>query len=242
MGLLTLLTLGFFLGMRHATDSDHVVAVTTIVSREKSIRAASLVGALWGIGHTLTIMLVGGAIILFGIVFPARVGLTMEFSVALMLVLLGAFNVLGFRRDVQNLRARHVHGSHPPPASDQEHDAMHARSRFASSGALRSLIVGTVHGLAGSAAVALLVLSTIRNAGWALLYLFVFGIGTVAGMMLITSALAAPLVYTARRFSSWNRHVSWVTGVVSVALGLFLVYQIGFVNGLFGATPRWDPR
>src|SRR5438445_2837387 len=112
MGLLTLLTLGFFLGMRHATDSDHVVAVTTIVSREKSVRAASLVGALWGIGHTLTIMLVGGAIILFGIVFPARVGLTMEFSVALMLVLLGVMNVLGFKADVKNIRNRHTHPGH----------------------------------------------------------------------------------------------------------------------------------
>jgi cytochrome c biogenesis protein CcdA len=242
MGLLTLLTLGFFLGMRHATDSDHVVAVTTIVSREKSVRAASLVGAFWGIGHTLTIMLVGGAIILFGIVFPARVGLTMEFSVALMLVILGALNVMGFRRDVQGLRDRHVHGSHPPPASDQEHEALHNRAGPAPNGALRSLVVGIVHGLAGSAAVALLVLSTIRNAAWALLYLFVFGVGTVAGMVLITSALAAPLVYTARRFSNWNRHMGWVTGLVSVALGLFLVYQIGFVNGLFGATPRWEPH
>ena len=137
---------------------------------------------------------------------------------------------------------KHVHGSHPPPASDEEHDKVHDRSRPASSAALRSLVVGVVHGLAGSAAVALLVLSTIRNAAWALLYLFVFGVGTVAGMVLITSALAAPLVYTARRFSNWNRHIGWVTGLVSVALGLFLVYQIGFVNGLFGATPRWEPH
>jgi high-affinity nickel-transport protein len=237
MGLFTVLTLGFFLGMRHATDSDHVVAVTTIVSREKSVRAASLVGALWGIGHTLTILLVGGAIILFGIVFPARVGLTMEFSVALMLVLLGLMNVMGFQKDVERLRAKHVHHD------DAAHDATHeAHPRFGRSVALRSLIVGTVHGLAGSAAVALLVLSTIRDAAWGVLYLFVFGVGTVAGMMLITSAIAAPFVYTARRFSNWNRHIGWVTGLVSVALGLFLVYQIGFVNGLFGATPRWEPH
>src|SRR5881394_4417026 len=152
MGFLSLLTLGFFLGMRHATDSDHVVAVTAIVSREKSVRAASLVGALWGIGHTVTILLVGGAIILFGIVFPARVGPTMEFSVALMLVLLGLMNVMGFQKDVERLRAKHVH-------HDDAHDATHeAHPRFGRSVALRSLIVGTVHGLAGSAAIALLVL------------------------------------------------------------------------------------
>src|SRR5262245_61857530 len=80
MTLLSILGLGFVLGMRHATDSDHVVAVSTILSRERSARAAVLIGALWGVGHTLTIMVVGGAIILFDLVIPARLGLSMEFS------------------------------------------------------------------------------------------------------------------------------------------------------------------
>jgi high-affinity nickel permease len=237
MSLLAILTLGFFLGMRHATDSDHVVAVTTIISREKSIRAASLVGALWGIGHTLTIMLVGGAIVLFGIVFPPRVGLTMEFSVALMLVLLGALNVAGFRRDVKKLQ------SPEGPPDDGSHEGAHHGlvARLGGYSALRSLVVGTVHGLAGSAAVALLVLTTIRDSRWALLYLFLFGVGTVAGMILITSALAVPLVHTARRFPAWKRHVGWVTGLLSVGFGLLLVYQIGFVDGLFSAAPH-QPR
>ncbi|SRR6266498_432072 len=243
MGLVAILTLGFFLGMRHATDSDHVVAVATIVSREKSMRAASLIGVLWGIGHTVTIVLVGGAIILFGIVFPAKVGLTMEFSVALMLVLLGTMNVIGFRKEVHRLRRDHLHSGHGSdevaPASEPESENAGWLGRYRG---LRPLIVGTVHGLAGSAAVALLVLSTIRNPAWALFYLFVFGVGTVAGMMLITSALAVPLAYSARRFSVWNHHIRWVTGIVSVALGLFLVYQIGFVDGLFSTAPPWIPR
>ena len=234
MTLLPILTLGFFLGMRHATDSDHVVAVTTIVSREKSIRAASLVGALWGIGHTLTILIVGGAIIVFGIVLPARVGLTMEFSVALMLVLLGLFNVLGFRREWKTLRAHHHGVQGPTPAT--------LLGRIGFYRVARSLVVGVVHGLAGSAAVALLVLATLQNATWALLYLFLFGIGTVAGMMLITSAMAVPLVYGARQFAGWNRHIGWMTGVLSVAFGLLLVYQIGFVEGLFLSTPRFTPQ
>src|ERR1700738_4829957 len=93
--LLSILALGFFLGMRHATDPDHVIAVTTIVSRQRSIRHAALIGALWGLGHTITIFAVGSAIILFGLVIPARVGLTMEFSVGLMLILLGALNLTG---------------------------------------------------------------------------------------------------------------------------------------------------
>src|SRR5258706_6768823 len=138
MGLLSILALGFFLGMRHATDSDHVVAVTTIVSREKSVLSASLVGALWGLGHTLTILLVGGAIIVFGIVVPARVGLTMEFSVALMLVVLGALNVAGFRRDVLAIQAGHHDVAQGKPAEG-------GLGRYQ---VFRSLVVGTVHGLA----------------------------------------------------------------------------------------------
>jgi high-affinity nickel-transport protein len=246
MSLLAILALGFFLGMRHATDSDHIVAMTTIVSREKSIRAASLVGALWGVGHTLTILLVGGAIVLFGIVFPPRVGLTMELSVAIMLVVLGAMNVAGFRQEMKKLQDAPPNGS---SSAHDEHDP-HRHSPLGIvarvggySAAQRSVIIGTVHGLAGSAAVALLVLTTIRDSRWALLYLFLFGIGTIAGMMLITSALAVPLIHTARRFPNWNRHIGWVTGLLSVAFGLLLVYQIGFVDGLFGAAPpHWNPQ
>src|SRR5579862_5082297 len=92
---LAIIALGFFLGMRHATDPDHVIAVSTIVSRERSILKAGLIGILWGCGHTLTIVAVGAAIILFGLAIPARVGLTMEFSVALMLILLGVLNLTG---------------------------------------------------------------------------------------------------------------------------------------------------
>ncbi|HKQ69429.1 MAG TPA: high-affinity nickel-transport family protein [Polyangiaceae bacterium] len=219
MTLVTFLTLGFLLGMRHATDSDHVVAVTTIVSRERSVRSASAIGAFWGIGHTVTIMVVGGAIIVFGLAFPARVTLSLELSVAFMLVVLGLANVLGV-------------GRRPDAPAGKPH-----RHGFGAHPRLRSLAIGVVHGLAGSAAVALLVLATIKNPAWALVYLFLFGIGTVVGMMLITSAIAIPLAYAARQFSSWNRHIGRLTGMGSVALGLFLVYQIGFVDGLFAGAP-----
>src|SRR6266852_8254453 len=94
----SIIALGFFLGMRHATDPDHVIAVTTIVSRQRSIRQAALIGVLWGVGHTITIFLVGSAIILFGLVIPPRIGLTMEFSVGLMLVVLGVLNLTGVLR------------------------------------------------------------------------------------------------------------------------------------------------
>jgi high-affinity nickel-transport protein len=264
--LLSVVLLGFFLGMRHATDPDHVIAVTTIVSRQRTLGGTVLVGALWGLGHTVTIVLIGGAIVLFGLVIPPRVGLTMEFSVALMLILLGALNLTGIMRQIDaalgSARGRHRH-THPHSHDDYVHSHPHGHGpgdhghredetpqgwldrRFGGLGlyhALRPLVVGLVHGLAGSAAVALLVLTTIRNPGWAVAYLLVFGVGTIAGMMLITSALAVPVAYTAHRFERVNRGLATASGVLSLAFGLFLAYQIGVADGLFGGHPRWTPE
>lgn len=223
---LSVLALGLFLGVRHATDADHVVAVTTIVSREPSSRSAMWIGAVWGVGHTLTILLLGGAVILLGLAIPPRVGLALELGVALMLVVLGLMNLVGALRRV-----------HPATVLD-----VAARAGSASQRRLRSFMVGVVHGLAGSAAVALLVLSTIPHAGWALLYLAIFGLGTLLGMMLLTTAMALPLAAAARRFGSLERVLSQLTGLASIAFGVFLAYQIGFVDGLFGADPSFTPR
>ncbi len=224
---LPVILLGLLLGMRHATDPDHVIAVVTIVSRQRTPWGAALIGSLWGIGHTVTIMLVGGAIILFDVVIPPRVGLAMEFSVALMLIVLGILSLAGVTRrateaftpgrrpaaDLHNHPHSHsdyVH-SHPHGHAPEAHG--HAESRtpmsridrlFGSVGvynAIRPLVVGLVHGLAGSAAVALLVLATIRNPVWAVGYLVLFGLGTVVGMMLITAAIGLPFAYTANRFA-----------------------------------------
>lgn len=227
MSLLSLLALGFFLGMRHATDPDHVVAVATIVARERSLRGAGLIGALWGAGHTVTVLLVGGAIVVFGLALPARLGLSLELSVAVMLVLLGGLNVVNFLRDRAAVAA---HG--------HRHDEAGAGwlARW------RPLAVGVVHGLAGSAAVALMVLATIKSAAWAMFYLGLFGVGTVAGMMTITSLMAAPLALATHRFEVVQRHLGWVSGLLSACFGLFLIYQIGFVDGLFSGDPHWDPH
>src|ERR1700753_193665 len=234
--LIAILGFGFLLGMRHATDPDHVIAVSTIVSRERSIMKAGLIGALWGVGHTVTILIVGAAIILLGIAIPTRLGLTMEFSVGLMLILLGVLNLTGalaWITDKFSPAHPKVEGSH---AHLHEHDAKlhihwhthagetqhhgeslapprwfdrsasrakaNANTSAEQTGAgstslgifhtLRPLFTGLVHGLAGSAAVALLVLSTIHNPKWAVLYLLIFGVGTVAGMMLITAVISLP--------------------------------------------------
>jgi high-affinity nickel-transport protein len=231
MTLLAILALGFFLGMRHATDSDHVVAVTTIVSRARSLRAALWVGLLWGLGHSATILAVGGSIVLFGWVIPPRLGLSMEMSVAVMLIVLGLMNLSGAFSRIHQLAHHHEQGVDESPLPH-----LHGSS------ALRPLAIGVVHGLAGSAAIALLVLATIKSASSALLYLAVFGAGTVAGMMLLTGAMAVPLSALSNRFRGAELHLARVTGALSLAFGLFLAYRIGITSGLLLGTPSWTPH
>jgi high-affinity nickel-transport protein len=260
--------LGLILGMRHATDPDHVIAVATIVSRQRSPWSAALIGILWGIGHTVTIMLVGSAIIVFGVVIPPRVGLAMEFSVALMLILLGILTLSGRMQQLTAIlspaRASnggvhthhhshsdyihdHPHGHQPESHGHPETQTPlwgidHALGRLGVYQTLRPLVVGVVHGLAGSAAVALLVLATIRDPAWAIGYLLLFGLGTIAGMMLITAAIGLPFAYTASRFAVVHRYLGVASGLLSLGLGLFLAFQIGLSDGLFTGTPQWAPR
>jgi nickel/cobalt exporter len=232
--------LGLLLGMRHSTDPDHVVAVSTIVSKQRSIRHAGLIGTIWGLGHTLTIFAVGSLIILFGVVIPPRLGLSMEFSVALMLILLGVLNLTGV---LQRLTAYLTRNRKPVPALDKAETLLDRTvGRFGLYQCVRPLVIGIVHGLAGSAAVALLVLSTIHSPVWATVYLLVFGAGTMVGMMCMTAVMAVPLAYAGNRFSSVSRVFSVASGVVSVCFGFFLVYQLGFLGGLFTSHPQWTPR
>lgn len=252
----SILTFGFLLGMRHATDPDHVIAVTTIVSRERSLARSAWIGAFWGMGHTLTILLVGAAIILFNLVIPPRLGLGMELAVGFMLIALGAVNVLSIARPrpAPPLRheadAPHRHSHlHSKAAGEDAHAAHHMPLEYMDRSFgqvrlyqyIRPLAIGVVHGLAGSAAVALLVLTTIRDPYWGVGYLFVFGVGTIAGMMLITMSLASTFHFVgrSRRFS---RGLAAASGVLSLAFGLAVAYQIGFVDGLFTGHPHWTPH
>jgi hypothetical protein len=262
--LVAITLIGFVLGMRHATDPDHVIAVTTIVSRQRSLGSAALIGAFWGVGHTITILAVGSAIILFNVVIPPRIGLTMELAVGIMLVLLGVLNLTGVTRAIsERLTPGRAGGhSHPHEHGDYVHTHLHSHApghhghsedatpqarldrRFGGLGAyqaIRPLVIGIVHGLAGSAAVALLVLATIHNAPWAVAYLLLFGLGTIAGMMLITAAIAVPYTYTSR-FSRLNAGLAAASGLVSVGFGLFIAYHIGFGDGLFTGHPNWTPH
>jgi high-affinity nickel-transport protein len=260
------MVLGFFLGMRHATDPDHVIAVTTIVARQKTPSGATVIGAAWGLGHTLTILVVGGGIILFGWVIPPRIGLSMEFSVGLMLIVLGIMNLTGVVRffGARQVSSGAVHQhTHPHSHGDYVHTHAHSHDPEAHphrpertplswmdrhlSGIhfyqlVRPLVVGIVHGLAGSAAVALLVLTTIRSPQWGVWYLLVFGLGTIVGMTLMTAAITLPFRRNEHRFARLGGGMRLASGVVSLGFGLFVAYRTGIVGGLFAGAPVWTPQ
>jgi hypothetical protein len=209
---LTFIT-SLMLGMRHATDPDHIVAVTTIVSRERSVAKAAGIGALWGFGHTITLLLVGGGIIIFKIALNARLGLSLELCVAVMLIVLGILNLF----DV--------------------------RARPSAPSASRPFVVGVVHGLAGSAGAALLIVPLINDPRWAALYLVTFGLGTIVGMTIVTVSIAAPSLLAAAHMPSLERSLRLASGAVSLVFGLYLAHRIGFADGLFTtAEPTWTPR
>jgi ABC-type nickel/cobalt efflux system permease component RcnA len=269
IGFFSILAVGFFLGMRHATDPDHVIAVTTIVSNQRNSMRAAMIGAFWGMGHTLTIFVVGAGIILFNLVIPVRLGLSMELSVAVMLIILGLWNVAGFLRaapaagSVPDPVAEKLVHSHPHSHGEFVHNHPHAHQHESHSDAgdhapldwmdrvfgnvsvyqyLRPLVVGIVHGLAGSAAVALLVLTTIRNVHWAVAYLLIFGVGTIAGMMVITMSIASAFTMMGKGRQKFSRRLALASGLLSLGFGLFVAYQICFVNGLFTSHAQWIPR
>jgi high-affinity nickel-transport protein len=208
-----ILALSFLLGMRHATDADHVVAVTTIVSRQRSLPRAAAIGALWGLGHTLTLLAVGGVMIGLELVMPPWLGLTLELVVAVMLVVLGVVSVVGGPRN----------------------------ERMIDSNA-RPVIVGTIHGMAGSAAFTLLALPLIASPMLAAGYLVIFGVGTIAGMVVVTLAIALPSLYAAHRVDGAREVLRYAAGFASIAFGLYLAHQVGFTNGLFTGRPIWTPK
>jgi ABC-type nickel/cobalt efflux system permease component RcnA len=232
--LLAAFGLGLLLGIQHALDPDHLIAVSTIVSEQKNFKWASLIGAFWGLGHTTTLFIVGLFVIGLRLTIPPRLGSGLELLVAVMLVILG-LNVL--RKAFATERV-HVHThSHNPiththfhahenPAQDHAHAHAFKAMR-------RPFIVGMVHGLAGSAALMLLVLSTIQSPLGGLLYIIIFGLGSVGGMLLLSGIISLPFILTAQRFTLMNRWIRVFAGVASVTFGIYLAWEIGSELNLF---------
>jgi ABC-type nickel/cobalt efflux system permease component RcnA len=225
--------LGFLYGLRHALDPDHLVAVSTIVSQHRDLARSSLVGTFWGLGHTTSLLAIGLVVILLRVSIPPHVALWMEMAVAVMLITLGA-NVLlrtARERGLQLHIHQHSHDDetnhthihiHTEEDDNRHHHHRHLFFRIGG----KPFIVGMVHGMAGSAALTLLVLSTIPSVALGLLYIAVFGLGSVGGMLLMSTMISLPFIVTARRFSLVNFGIRLLTGVFSLLFGLMLAWQL----------------
>lgn len=219
--------LGFVLGLRHASDPDHVVAVSTIVARHRTAWMSAAVGAAWGLGHSVTIVAVGAVIVMLQLAVPERVALALELAVGVMLVALGVRNL----RDASEQRAAGRGHGHAHRGADGAAGASGRGAPRAWTGLARSFGVGLVHGLAGSAAIALIALAAMPTPAAAIAYLAVFSLGTVGGMVAISLGLGFPLAFATRR-PQLRRWIVAGSGALSLAFGVWLVYEIGFVQGL----------
>ena len=241
LSIISLLLIGFGLGLKHATEPDHLAAVSTIVSDRKSIWSASLVGGLWGIGHTISLFVAGVFVVLLHFEISERLAQALEFCVAIMLIILG---INALRKVIYGGQVHwhlHRHGG-----ITHAHPHVHDRSTVHAAGSSlaekthhglklspRPLIVGMIHGMAGSGALMLLILSTISSPAVGIAYIVVFGCGSIGGMMLMSMLIGLPFHFTLNRFSRAEWFLRGAAGLFSLGFGLFMVYRIGFVEGLF---------
>jgi sulfite exporter TauE/SafE len=211
--LLSILLLGFLLGIKHAIEPDHVIAVSTIVSETKNIKRSIFAGVYWGIGHTATLFLFGMILIVAKNTITDTVALSLEFIVGIMLVSLGLNSLLSF------MKHRHPHPHHTP---DKEKKG---RTH------LKSFFIGLIHGLAGSAAMVLLTMSTVSTAWQGALYILIFGCGTIVGMLTFSTVIGIPFVLTSGK--QVNRYLNNLAGIVSILFGIYYMYNLGVNEGLF---------
>lgn len=232
----SLLAFGFVLGLKHATEADHLAAVSTIVSERKSMLSSSLVGGLWGVGHTISLLIAGIAVLLLHLHIGERTALALEFCVALMLIVLGANALRKISRGGKLHLHTHLHGGHAhahPHLHDDAAPETEAHTHHGFKLGARPLLIGMIHGMAGSAALMLLVLTTISSPLVGLSYIAIFGAGSIGGMMLMSALVSLPMYLTAKRFLRANLAIRGLAGIFSLCFGLFMVYQIGFIDGLF---------
>ena len=234
-GSLSVLGLGFILGLKHALDADHLVAVSTIVSERKGFWSSSIVGALWGMGHTASLLIVGLMVIAFHFQIPDKIALAMEFAVALMLIILGVNVLWKIKKGAKFHIHTHEHDHHlhiHPHLHDVKESVQHAHQHYSSKVGKKPFFVGMVHGVAGSAALMLVVLATISSRTLALMYIAIFGLGSVGGMFLMSALIGLPFSITSKH-EKLNKSIRTSAGIASLCFGLFYAWQIGITDGLF---------
>ena len=234
---LTLLLLGFLIGMRHAVESDHVAAVASLATRSTSLGDSVRQGAAWGLGHTLTLFIFGGLVLVLDVVMPETMARVLELAVGIMLVGLGTDVLWRLGRDRIHFHThRHddgkVHFHAHSHAGEQTHDPARHNHGHADRFPVRAMLVGLMHGMAGSAALIILTLQTVQSPWAGLAYIALFGIGSIAGMALLSAAIAVPLHLSARGMTRLHNGLQAAVGIATMAIGAGLVYRIGWQEHL----------
>ncbi|WP_409304162.1 sulfite exporter TauE/SafE family protein [Peribacillus sp. SCS-155] len=213
-GLLSILGIGFILGIKHAIEPDHVIAVSTVAGQSKKWWKSSLTGVYWGIGHTATLFLTGLCILLLKGEIPEVWAMSLEFLVGIMLVHFGISAIISLTKNHENVQGnRHSQNGSPVPYA-------------------RPMFMGFIHGLAGSAAMALLTLSTVKSVWEGALYILIFGAGTIIGMLCFTTILGIPFVVSSNNIRI-NKALRKITGGISAVFGVYYMYRLGVTEGLF---------
>lgn len=229
--MLSILTLGLFIGMQHALEADHVAAVSSIAARQTSVRKIVSHGAVWGLGHTLTLMLLAGGALFLGMKISENTSAWLETLVGLMLIVLGGHLLVQIIRERVHFHFHrhgaeqthihaHSHAGEPGVHQQMSHDHMHAKKL-----PWRTLLVGMMHGLAGSAALLILTAQTVESPIVGLGYVVLFGIGSVFGMAALSAVIAVPLRYSAKALTWVNRGLQGAVGVWTLSLGGYVVYH-----------------
>jgi ABC-type nickel/cobalt efflux system permease component RcnA len=234
--MLSILMLGFLIGMQHAMEADHVAAIASLATGSRSVGETARQGIAWGLGHTLTLFLFAGVVLLVDMALPVRFAQGLELAVGFMLILLGIDVLRRLVRERLHFHA-HRHGdlvhfhshSHPPHAVHADDPHHHAHPHRLP---LRALFVGMMHGMAGSAALIILALESVASPLQGMLYILLFGVGSICGMALLATAISLPLRYSARSLTWAHNGLTVLVGLVTIGLGGMLVYQLGITQGL----------
>lgn len=222
-----MLGLGFLLGARHALDADHIAAVSTLLADRPDVRTSGWIGCAWGLGHTTVLLVVGLGILLLKVTIPEAVAQTLEFGVGLMLIMLGVSLAMALYREGWHLHAHehdgtphlHLHSHRLGPDHGHPHWLHRSMKPFA---------IGVVHGLAGSSALILLVLSTVRTLWEGMAYILAFGIGSIVGMALLGILISLPLVYSASLGRRVQFTLQGLASAGSTGLGVAMVLGLAF--------------
>ena len=234
----SILFLGFLIGLRHALEADHVAAVASLVTKTNSVNQAIKQGAVWGLGHTITLFLFGSAVILMDSVMPETMARTLEFCVGIMLVVLGIDVLRRIMRDkIHFHHHKHQDGKEHVNAhshrgetthSEASHDHEHTKGF-----PMRALLVGLMHGMAGSAALILLTLQTVTSPLTGMIYMALFGLGSIIGMAMLSVVISIPLRYSENGLTWLYNGLHVTIGIMTVLIGAALSYESGisFIDG-----------